>query len=58
MPVTDRPRPRYPGATQTPWIWQAPCVTAPISALKTTSPSSAKRANERPAPTSSATRAW
>ena len=44
------------GATQTPWIWQACRVTAPISALKITWPSSI-RANARPAATSSATRA-
>ncbi len=39
MPGAERPWPRYSGATQTPWIWQACEVAAPISALKTTLPS-------------------
>ena len=57
MPVSESPRPRASGATQTPWIWQARGVAAPISALKRTLPSS-MRAKERPVPISSATRAW
>src|SRR3989442_612410 len=39
MPVSDRPRPRWAGSTQTPWIWQACGVAAPISALQRTLPS-------------------
>ena len=50
------PRPRSDGCTQTPCTWQAAVVAAPISALKTTAPSSS-RANARPVAISSSTRA-
>src|SRR5579863_580111 len=53
-PGAASPRPRYSGRTQTPWIWQACGVTAPISALKITRPSSIL-AKARPALISSAT---